>query len=639
MGEIPTADWSWLNAAAERFEGAWKEGRRPRIEDFLAEAEAPRRAAVLAELLRVECELRRQSGEEPKSGGISPTVPGACRGGRRCLRPGDGAASPRSRTRNRPRMSRRPRRAPTYPGPRRPGRAGRDDRLGPARPAPRHRAEPETPVVRPSSPEMPDGHRPLPAPRARSPAAAWGPSSRAATPTWAATWPSRSCSRSTSDDPELVRRFVEEAQIGGQLQHPGIVPVYELGTFGDRRPFFTMKLVKGRTLAALLAGTRPTPRTTCRGSWAIFEQVCQTLAYAHARGVIHRDLKPSNIMVGAFGEVQVMDWGLAKVLPQGGIADEPRPAPTRRPSASSARCGAARMPTRRRPGSRAGHAGLHAAGAGRRRRRARSTSGPTCSGWARSCARSSPASRRTPVRLGEAILRKAMRGETADALRRLDGCGADAELIGPGAGLPGRRARGPAAGCGRGGPADDGLPGGCRSGSRRPSWRGRPRKRGPRRPRRRPRRPSGRGRPRRRGPRRPGGGRGGRGAGPGRAAGAADDRGTGRLGLDRRCARRRRLDVGGAGPDGADGGEVGPGQHGLARGDGAQGPGPGGGGGGPDPWTKALAAAQKARELLEPGSGPRAARPGRGPAGGDHRREGSSRSGCPSRGVRPAAAG
>src|SRR4029077_7271539 len=95
--------------------------------------------------------------------------------------------------------------------------------------------------------------------------------------------------------PELVRRFVEEAQIGGQLQHPGIVPVYELGTFADKRPFFTMKLVKGRTLAAQLA-SRKAPADDRPRLLSIFEQVCQTIAYAHARGVIHRDLKPSNIM-------------------------------------------------------------------------------------------------------------------------------------------------------------------------------------------------------------------------------------------------------------------------------------------------------------------------------------------------------
>ncbi len=120
---------------------------------------------------------------------------------------------------------------------------------------------------------------------------------------------------------DMVRRFVEEAQIGGQLQHPGIVPIYELGSFGDRRPFFSMKLVKGDTLATLLA-SRPNPGDGLPRFVSIFESIAQTVAYAHARGVIHRDLKPSNVMVGAFGEVQVMDWGLAKVLPRGGIADD-----------------------------------------------------------------------------------------------------------------------------------------------------------------------------------------------------------------------------------------------------------------------------------------------------------------------------
>lgn len=123
------------------------------------------------------------------------------------------------------------------------------------------------------------------------------------------------------DNPQVVQRFIEEAQIGGQLQHPGIAPVYELGQFADKRPFFSMKLVKGETLARLL-----TDRTNLSVDLSrfigIFEQICQTMAYAHSRGVIHRDLKPANIMVGAFGEVQVMDWGLAKVLPLGDIASD-----------------------------------------------------------------------------------------------------------------------------------------------------------------------------------------------------------------------------------------------------------------------------------------------------------------------------
>jgi serine/threonine-protein kinase len=120
---------------------------------------------------------------------------------------------------------------------------------------------------------------------------------------------------------EALQRFVEEAQIGGQLQHPGIVPVYELGLMADERPYFTMKLVKGRTLASHLE-ERKSPATDRRRMLEIFESVCQTMAYAHSRGVIHRDLKPANVMLGAFGEVQVVDWGLAKVLSRGGTADE-----------------------------------------------------------------------------------------------------------------------------------------------------------------------------------------------------------------------------------------------------------------------------------------------------------------------------
>jgi serine/threonine-protein kinase len=89
----------------------------------------------------------------------------------------------------------------------------------------------------------------------------------------------------------------------------------------DGRPYIAMKLIKGRTLAELLK-ERATPAFERSRLVGIFESVCQTMAYAHARGVIHRDLKPSNIMVGSFGEVQVMDWGLAKVLTGGGVADD-----------------------------------------------------------------------------------------------------------------------------------------------------------------------------------------------------------------------------------------------------------------------------------------------------------------------------
>jgi serine/threonine-protein kinase len=117
---------------------------------------------------------------------------------------------------------------------------------------------------------------------------------------------------------DVERRFLEEVQVTAQLQHPGVPPVHEVGRLKDGRPFFAMRLVKGRTLAELLKERRDLGEDLPR-----FLAVCQTLAYAHSRGIIHRDLKPSNIMVGAFGEVQVMDWGLAKVLPRCRPADSP----------------------------------------------------------------------------------------------------------------------------------------------------------------------------------------------------------------------------------------------------------------------------------------------------------------------------
>jgi serine/threonine-protein kinase len=104
-------------------------------------------------------------------------------------------------------------------------------------------------------------------------------------------------------------RFLEEAQATAQLAHPGVVPVHELGVLPDGRLYFTMEEIAGRPLTAVLKESLPLRRRI-----GIFHQVCETMAYAHDRGVLHRDLKPDNIMLGAYGEVRVLDWGLAKVL-------------------------------------------------------------------------------------------------------------------------------------------------------------------------------------------------------------------------------------------------------------------------------------------------------------------------------------
>ena len=116
----------------------------------------------------------------------------------------------------------------------------------------------------------------------------------------------------------MCERFVKEAQVTGFLEHPNIVPVHELGIDENARPFFTMKLIEGESLGSVLDELR-NGNETYRSSYPlrrlldIYIQVCNAVSFAHARGVIHRDLKPDNIMVGRFGEVLVMDWGLSRI--------------------------------------------------------------------------------------------------------------------------------------------------------------------------------------------------------------------------------------------------------------------------------------------------------------------------------------
>ena len=130
-------------------------------------------------------------------------------------------------------------------------------------------------------------------------------------------------------DPDAATAMIDEAQITGQLEHPNIVPVHELGTDGSGRPYMAMKRIQGRTLQEVIdetdrtvrmAAARPTPDHVADAQRAerqqldAFIKVCDAMAYAHSRRVIHRDLKPANIMVGDFGEVLVVDWGLARPI-------------------------------------------------------------------------------------------------------------------------------------------------------------------------------------------------------------------------------------------------------------------------------------------------------------------------------------
>jgi serine/threonine protein kinase len=216
-------------------------------------------------------------------------------------------------------------------------------------------------------------------------------------------------------------RFEEEARHVSQLAHPSIVPVYDLGELPDGRPFFVMKLIHGQTLAELLAA-RATPAEDLSRWVGVFEQVCATVAFAHARDLIHRDLKPSNVMLGEFGEVLVMDWGVAKAL-----AARPQPAPVPptpvlpSPWVGGATTGAGAPETLpgQAKGTPAFMAPEQARGEVSRVGKASDVFGlgailcVTLTGQP-------PYTRAT----------QALAGDVTEAFARLDGCGADAELIG-----------------------------------------------------------------------------------------------------------------------------------------------------------------------------------------------------------------
>jgi serine/threonine-protein kinase len=223
---------------------------------------------------------------------------------------------------------------------------------------------------------------------------------------------------------DAQERFLREARLTGSLQHPGIVPIHTLSRLADGRPCYTMKLVRGRTLADMLRDEPDGPERLPR-LLAVLEKVYQAVAFAHSRGVIHRDLKPANVMVGEFGEVQVMDWGLAKELHAGAPAPEPVDGPTEavetaawvREQEGLSRAGTALgTPSYMPPEQAAGdwaivdeRADVFALGPILCQIL---TDRPPYAGSNR-----------------DEVLRRARRGDLAEALARLEGCGTDAALV------------------------------------------------------------------------------------------------------------------------------------------------------------------------------------------------------------------
>ena len=223
------------------------------------------------------------------------------------------------------------------------------------------------------------------------------------------------------DRPQMVRRFIEEAQICGQLQHPGIVPIYEMGRLDDGRPYFSMKIIKGRNLSELLRERSGPPEDLPR-FLDIYKDICEAIAYAHTRRVIHRDLKPHNVMVGAFNEVQVVDWGLAKKVlqddnsePEASEPEAPQTVITTDRGQSVTPSVKGGTPSYMAPEQAAGEevderCDVFALG---------SILCEILTGQPAYTGSSSPE-----------ILRKAMRGDLADAYSRLNDCGVDPELVG-----------------------------------------------------------------------------------------------------------------------------------------------------------------------------------------------------------------
>jgi serine/threonine protein kinase/S1-C subfamily serine protease len=279
---VPPALGRRIDEACDRFEAAWRSGSPPRLEDFVAGWEGAERAALLRELILLDADYRSARGEPVAPDDYCARFPEWAFFAELPMSPAQpdpGRTAPAGHeeiTEQAP--------APSCPG----AMAGASLRFRILRP------HAEGGLGRVFVAEDRELHREVAL---------------------------KEIKRRHAFDPDFQRRFLREAEITGHLEHPGVVPVYGRGVYDDGRPFYAMRLIRGETLRDAIRRYHQ-PATPGANSWQRGLELrrllgriiaaCNTIAYAHSRGVIHRDLKPGNIMLGQYGETWVIDWGLAK---------------------------------------------------------------------------------------------------------------------------------------------------------------------------------------------------------------------------------------------------------------------------------------------------------------------------------------